>query len=351
MYLIIIAIVLTLLFSQSKQFDRGKTCIWVCFCLFSISACKSVFAYGDLIGYRNRYLTLGGMSITRLWEQYVAGDMKDFGFYAIAKLFSKLGLSTEIWMAAIALFFAVCVCLCFYRASEDIFISLMGLLALYFRFTLSGLRQTLALGLVLLAYITIVDKKLPAYILLMTAAFLCHSSSLIFLPAYWIVRIKVNFKQIVIVIAALGICVFAPGYIRVLVQNFAWNESMEAYSDTTVGLTWSGYFIQLAMLVFCLFFKNTMVASEKEEKAVENLNVYINLMVVGLCIQGGSSIIAEAFRASYYYSMGVLFAVPNIVAYQSRTNRKILFACVSLAFFAYILYAGGYADLKYFWQV
>ena len=205
MYLIIIAIVLTLLFSQSKQFDRGKTCIWVCFCLFSISACKSVFAYVDLIGYRNRYLTLGGMSITRLWEQYVAGDMKDFGFYAIAKLFSKLGLSTEIWMAAIALFFAVCVCLCFYRASEDIFISLMGLLALYFRFTLSGLRQTLALGLVLLAYITIVDKKLPAYILLMTAAFLCHSSSLIFLPAYWIVRIKVNFKQIVIVIAALGI--------------------------------------------------------------------------------------------------------------------------------------------------
>lgn len=351
MYLVIIAVVLTFFFSKSKQFDRTRTCIWVCFCLFAISACKAVSSYGDLIAYRNSYLSLTGTSIGRLWERYIAGDLKDFGFYAIAKLFSSLGLSTEIWMAAIALFFAVCVCICFYRESEDIFVSLMGLLALYYRFTLSGLRQTLALGLVLLAYLKIFDRKLPAYVLLMAAAFLCHSSSLIFFPAYWVARAKINFKQLILVIVALGICLLAPGYIRTLVQNFAWNESLASYSDTETALTWSGYFIQLAMLIFCLFFQNTVVAADEDKKKIENINIYINLMVIGLCIQGASSIIAEAFRMSYYYSMGALFAVPNIIAHQNGKNKKVLFTSVSLIFLAYIIYTGGYADLKYFWQI
>jgi len=359
MVLVIAAIILTLLFSNSIQFDKKRICIWIGFCLFAISACKSTTAYGDLIGYGNRYLTLSDITFEKLWEQYIDGEMKDFGFYAIAKLFSNIGLSTGIWMAAIALFFAVCVAICIYLNSEEPFLSLMALLALYYRFILSGLRQTMALGFILIAYIMIKERKLIPYLLLVAAAFLCHSSSLIFLPAYWLIYMKVNYKQLIIIVIALGICLVTPSLVRLLVSSFSWNESIEWYADTTVTLTWSGYIIQFMILIFCICFKNRVQVYESKRKnesdtdsliPSDKVDIWINLMVIGLCIQGASSIIAEAFRASYYYSMGCLFAVPTVIVRQDDNLRKILYYGVSLAFLAYIFWSDAFLGLVFFWQ-
>ncbi len=346
MWLILIAIFL--LFIIWTQHNRKWLCIGVCVLVFLISACKSIESYGDLIYYRNSYLSLQGETFQSLWGDYVNGELKDFGYYATAKIFSLLGFSAEAWVMCIALFFAICVSICFYKNSEDAFISGIILFALYYRFSLSALRQTIALGFILLSYRKILDGKLIHYLLLVGCAFIFHSSALIFLPAYWLARIKIGWKQLAVLLGALVVCAVYPNIVRKILQLVAWNDSIDGYVDREEALSWSGYIIQLAILVFCWVFKKKQ--NSFDESGVGKVDAWLNLMVIGVCFQGASSIIAEAFRVSYYYSMACMLAIPNVIGAQKKEDGSLLRILVCIVLVAYILYAGMYAELRFFWQ-
>ncbi len=323
-------------------------CVVLCLFLFLISALKGMSATSDLMSYENAYYRLEGKSFRNLLIEYLSGEQKDFGFYAIAKVFSLLGFSVEIWKGAIALFFAICASVFIYRDSEEPFISAIMLFAFYYGFTLSGLRQTMAMGIILLSFKYIKERKLIKYLILVVIATLFHSSALIFLPAYWLVRMKLGLKQIVLIIISFAICVFAPSIVRILLSIIAWNESVGGYADTETKLNWSGYIIQVLIFAFCLLFRWNW---ENDFKLYNKpTDSWINLMVIGLCLQGASVIIAEAFRVSYYYSMASMLALPNIVQLQKDKTHSVLLWVVPLLLILYMLISQSYIDLTFFWQ-
>ena len=58
------------------------------------------------------------------------------------------------------------------------------------------------MSLILLAFDAIVDRKLIRYIILTGLAILIHFPAIIFLPAYWIAKLKTN-RTYLIVLAVL----------------------------------------------------------------------------------------------------------------------------------------------------
>ena len=352
--LFVYAGMLLLFFLQGSHFlqkNKGRGyCVLAAVFLAGISAMKKITANGDLLGYLARYQTLSVQSYRFLWEAWQNGDMKDFGFYAAGKAFADFGLGAEVWMGAIAVFFAACFGWFIYRHSQQRFLSVLILLTLYFNFTLSGLRQTMAMAVIFAAFHFITEEKPVRFIAAVLLAFLFHSSALIFLPAYWIAKLEIGWKQIFFIGAALMIAVAFPNVFRELIDLLAWNEALEGYAERETALSWSGYLIQLFMVGFCLLFYKSAAVPGKERW--QQTGAFLNCMVIGLCLQGFSAVVAEAFRLSYYYSICSVAAIPNIIrGHPNPGNRSVMWLGVGVSLTAYLLWSGAYRNLVYFWQV
>lgn len=335
-----------------KKVENPKKlfCIAAAAVLFIISACKAIVVNGDLINYANVYISLQYRSFSHLYMAWRAEEMKDIGFYSVGKVFADMGVSTEVWMASIALLFAGLAAWHIYRNSRQPWISVLMLFTLYYSFTLSGLRQTMALAVIFYAYECIKKQQLKHFLLAVFVAYLFHSSALVFLPAYWIARMKINWKQPLMVITAVIITLVFPDIIRELIERLAWNDSLRGYSDTETTLSWAGFVIQVFIACFCTLFKRDVSLAEAERR--EEIDAFLNCMVIGLCAQSASAVVAESFRVSYYYSICCIAAVPNVImTNRSRRNRTIMIAGVCGSLLAYMLWSGAYRDLTFFWQV
>ena len=325
-------------------------CIIAAGSLAFVSACKAIWVNGDLISYSNAYASLPFRSFSSLYNAWRAEELKDFGFYAVGKVFADSGISAELWMAAIAVLFAAAFSWYVYQNSRQPWISVLMLLTLFFSFTLSGLRQTMALAGVFYAYECIKKQDLKRFLIAVLIAYMFHSSALIFLPAYWIAKLKINWKQPAMVIAAMVITLVFPDLIRELIERLAWNDSLAGYAEHETAISWAGFVIQLFIIGFCMLFRIDSFLNNKDRQV--EIDSYLNCMVIGLCFQCVSVVIAEAFRISYYYSICCVAAVPNVImTNRSPRNRTIMIFGVCASLLAYMLWSGAYSTPTFFWQV
>lgn len=342
---------LLFLYTQKKEMKNAKKffCISIGILLFAIYALKDINIFGnntgDLIVYVNTYKMLPNRTYVDLFRQWMDGGLKDFLFFAVAKLFADLGVPPEIWIACLGTFFSALFCAFIYRFSDQPLISLLLMLALFFSFTLTGLRQAMAMAILFFAYRFMLEKKLSHFIIAVIIASLFHSTAIIFLPAYFIAKLRLGWKQFVAIAIALVVALAFPS---LFVNTIEWLGFSEGYDDT---LNWSGYIIQLFMLVFCAFSLSDLSKDLPEEKRYR-IQALINCMTVGLCFQGFAIIVGEAFRMSMYYSIGCTAAIPNIIAWRTDSkNRFLWYFTVGSALLLYMLYIRAYSNIHFFWQV
>ena len=81
----------------------------------------------------------------------------------------------------------------------------MGLL--FFTFTMSGLKQTLAMSLIILSFDGIYEHKVLRFVFLVFVASIFHFPALVFLPAYWIANMRLG-RTYLIFLAALFIVTY-----------------------------------------------------------------------------------------------------------------------------------------------
>lgn len=344
----IILIGLVILGFFSCRLRKKNLCILGAGYLFLIPASRCLLANGDVVNYIRRYETLSSRSYMDLFQSWRIGNLKDFGFYVVAKVFADSHMSYQVWIGTIAFLFAAAVMYFIYKNSENVFQSIVILLAMYFHFTLSGLRQTVALAFILIAYQCILDNKLKRFLMIVVLASCFHSTAILALPAYWIAKMKIGKKQWVMLIASFFITIFNPAFFRKLIVMFSWNEAINGYAERTITLSWSGFIIQLTFLIFLYVFKKNI--PRQEEVIHKKLDVFFNLMVIGAIFQGFATVVAEAFRISYYYSLCSIAAIPcTIQSQKNYRNRYILFFGMTSLFIIYILMNNVYRTYTYFW--
>ncbi len=298
----------------------------------------------DLINYRNLYLRLPFVSYDKLWTEYINEDLKDYGFSAASKVLADWGVSVETWMNIIGIIFAIPFTYFIYKYSKNMYTSSLMLLSLMFSFTLTGLRQTVALGGILLAYKWIIDKKPIKFIITVLIAACFHSTAILFLPAYWLAKLTVGIKQFVMIGISFVLSTVFPGVFRNLIVTFSWNEQMEMYAERTVGLTWSGFIINLLIYIFCFVFASKINIKSKLEREV--YSKFMSLMAIGLMFLAISTVVAEAFRMSYYFNMCSVVVVANTVEdLKDEKDKKILKFVLPIVFVLYMLITSPYTGL------
>lgn len=336
MAVVIASIIICFIITHIKNLNKTKQCILIAIVLSLIPLFHNISYSTDLTRYVIKYNQLHWQSISDLFTK----GSKDPFFYAIAKVTSSLGIHSEGWMYLISACFCICLAIFMYNYSANIMMSVLALFALYFGFTITGLRQTIALAAVLISYKYIMEQNLLKFAISVAIASLFHSTAILFAPAYFVANVKFGKKQYLwIALTVLPVMLFS-GQIRQLIYRFAWSEALRGYASSEIGLTWSGYIIHLSMLLFSmLMLKN----DDKDNLTVQIMQKFFNCMIVGLVGYSFSTIIAESFRIAMYYSIGEIVVLPSVIgSIKNRNNRFIIGAAISLLLLIYIFIGNRY---------
>ncbi len=354
-YFTIFLMMLCWCFAENTKREHNVSafeCIVMGGALTFIAAFKSIelCSVDDLVNYKNSYGSLKEYSYGDICQQYLEEKIKGGGFWIFSKLCSDLNIGAELWMAIIGFVFATAYSWFCYKYSKNIFISYLTLLALVFSFTLTGLRQTLALSLILLAYYWIFEKKPKHFIATVLLAFCQHSSAIIFLPAYWLAQIKFRPRNIFIALLILIVLFLFPEMVRQLISELAPTEQMGKYAERFYGLSWAGAIIQSFIFFYCLIFWNHDTP-QKEEETRTQLGILMNFMLVSIVFLGISVMVAESFRLAYYYNICNGIALAGVIClYQNPKKQQFAFYGIWASLILYMLYSRTYSGLMFIWQ-
>lgn len=343
---------LLLLYSQKERIPKYRELFVILITVFLIllSVLRATHQ-GDPTVYRAAFYDMFDFTYQGIVDAGLNEEMKDPFFYIVAKAFGDIGFSAEGWMVVIALAFAICFGIFLYRHSVEPMNSLLLMLTLFFSFTLTGFRQACALCFIFFAVDQMLKKKPIGFVIMVLLASQFHSTALVFLPAYWLSKIKFGWKHLLLICIVLLIAITNGDLFRQLIEELAWTEQLEGYSETQVSLTWSGFIIQAFIWGFC-FVGMAGLKEDIPENTKYQINALLNCMTVGLMFQSFSAEVAEAFRLSYYYFICCTIAVPMVIVNQKDEKiRFLMHIGAGASLIAYMLYSRAYTNFWFFWQV
>ena len=333
-----------LLLNSSNLTKKGK-CFVIWFFLFFVSAIKSLDT-GDITQYLLHFEEIKRFGLLEIFKGYGFEGIRDVGFYGIARLFSLAGLSSTVWINSISFFFAGAVAYFIYRYSDNEWISLLLVVVFYLRFSMTGLRQTVALSIILFCYKFITERKLIPFLVLVLVASVFHESALVFLPAFFISEMQYGRKQLgIIVVVSAGVVLF-PGVYRQLLSMLAMRQDLQGYATSTTALSWSWFILFFSIwMISYIMYRNTI-----DEEARIEINRLLNLVMVGVVLQACAAIVAVSFRIGYFYNIFCIGLLPKtIMSDQVSTNKRIITIVVTISLIGYMILSGSYSNFVTVW--
>jgi len=326
-----------------KKEQRNLFLILMWALLIFITTFRSMTFYTDTKAYYQFYKMGMNKDLGLLFNNVLIQEGKDPFYHFLAACFAQAGIPFRGWMFFISLIYYSGFIYVLKRFSDLPIIAIWGLTCLsYVFFSMTGIRQTMALGLTFFAFIKAYDRKLIPFLIFVFLASLFHSSAWIFLLAYFLIHQKIGFLQIGLVIVAMVVALLFPGVVTRLIEELAWNESLAAYADNA-GLSMFGYIVQFALALGTILIAHKYCLEDKQGIAL------LNMVVLGLVFQSFVIRVDSMFRLSMYFSVYGVVLVGNAIKRQTETTSyMIAYAIVSAAFLAYMLYAGSYTYFSMF---
>lgn len=299
--------------------------------------------YDRWYGYLVSFDKLSAMSWKEIlalegWQNY------ERGYIIFNKLVGMFSHNRQFFLSVCAAISLVPICILICRRSKDPVLSSFIYLSLpVFTLLYSGLRQDIAIGLVIGALYAILKKKPIPFVLLVLLASCFHQSALIFLIAYPIYYLRINRAVRTAALAILPVFYVLRMPLMELLVKILGRE--EAPVDTGA-LFLFVFFVVLYILLFLL-------AGESEEE-----NGLLNLFFLACMIQAFAGVYSTAMRLGYYFTFPLLLLLPSAFSKEeSELTRRILRIGGILAFGAIGLYFIATTDWAmanpyyFFWQV
>ena len=238
---------------------------------------------------------------------------KDSTFWIFSKLVGSIsGYSYTVWLFLLGAMYVIPIAILIRKYSLNSTYSYIVFWALGFCFfSMTGLRQTLAFSLIVVAFIFLMEKRPAMFIFTVLAASLFHITAAIFIIAYPITLIPINKKTICLyAIAALLLQVFGRSLLYMLIQS---NDRFVGYEDFH-GANLSGLIIQILIFAYSLYYL-------QDELDLPINKTLFHMCLLGIVFQSVATHVAEMFRISMYFSIFniVLFANAITSTYKDPT--------------------------------
>ena len=338
-----------------------KAYCYILFIAFSLIIGLRHYSIGtDTYSYVFNFLRAKGLSETPL---YMLLDYREFLFLLFRNIVREFTDSYTIYLLLIAFFYMGSV-LCFiYKYSTIPSISVLLFMSMgYFSFCMSGLRQTIAMGIFIIAVMALQEKKYIKCAILLLIATGFHISSIIYFAALIAYFLPLN--KIYISVCTLLTALFAANggrYIQIA-TDYLWGSDRN-YSGNDSG-SGTVLFLLISIAVFCLAFYKNMIDKKAKNRsqngALSNKvsdadRFFMKLLLISIPFQSLALINANAFRIAIPFHFFHIALLPNVINKVRNRNTRIIgkatIIILLIAFFYISTYPSNNLSPYYFyWQ-
>lgn len=362
-YYIILAAVIVLgrLMPQSGKKKKNYIILMAALHAF-VSGFRYKLLTGDLQKYAYTFLTVKDKD---WFSEDVFSEGRNFLFMWFLKAVNQITDGNfQIVLIIIAVFIELAVAIVVFKHSPSPWLSyLIWNCFGFYSFGFSALKQSFAMGFILLAFSAIMEKKPVKFIIFVVIAGFIHFPAIIFLPAYIIASRKITYKNAIIYIV-ISILIFALRNDIVELSSDFYYEDKNFVSSGRI----SGRFLMLCLIIIAGVFI----------KGVDGIkfSTVLSIVAIGTIIQLFSSFDNVFTRLADYYLQMLIVFIPMIftdfedekyddssVSYKlflSKKQKKLLTICLvllSVAFYYFTVLSvktisvDDYLNFKFSWEV
>lgn len=330
----------------AKRIKNGRKffCISTGIMYFFISALRSSNVGGDSFNYRYAFELLAGKNFDFAFH-YSSNDPL---FYVFLSFIGKFTSNYTILFTIVAAIFCFSVWYYIYKYSYDPTLSVIVLLAFnLYQFSLTGMRQTIAMSFVVFAMIAINQKRKFSPYALIVLGSLFHASAITFL----IIPILRHFpitKQKIKYVVPLLIMFFL--FRNKIASLFIGMISERGYEIDLVG---SGFVMML--VIFILYI---MMVTFVYEYSDYDKNYHIQYWIATVAVFFEILVTTQAifFRIAFYFLLVFITLIPNIVHHTRNKNTRILlsiglYIVLSIQYLFFTLGSSYILPYTFFWQI
>ena len=285
--------------------------------------------YGESTGYLASYHKFSEMSFREVIDMVQSNGWENYesGYIVFNKLLTYISADDQVLLIGCAILSIVPIGLLIALYSKDYDFSMVVYLGLSLGLIVfSALRQAIAVGICTLSFPFIRRKQWAPFLLLVFLAWLFHGSAIAFLfayPAYhWNLK---KWQRLLGVPLLVGIF---------LGRNQIFRIAMKLLDKDAVPEDTNAYRL---MVVFGLVYLFCVVFWDKED---DTSGGFLNVFYFACVCQCFSSINAIAERLGYFFMVGLVIALPNIVMNLKNVKIRMLFKYgICSAFVAFGLYS------------
>lgn len=219
------------------------------------------------------------------------------------------------------------------KYSSDYFLSTLIFMSFTFYSLYFGvIRSSMALSILMISIDFIQKKKPIPFILTVLLAASFHKTALIFLPAYFLSKIKLNKKTFIIFITGASILFLSKGFLINMINKIIYQDyNPEEYASGG----YSMLVILLVAFIILYIFRDKLIEKNK------NNFLFINMFMMAILIQTMALEIGTLFRVTQFYFFPMITLLPDGLQLKIFDTKvmKILRYCVIIFFIVYFVYS------------
>lgn len=304
---------LCLMFYATAETKANKRiCVTIITIILTLFSGLRSWWFSDLIKYYTLYLKCTGAGG---WST-VTEDFSNIGIRIFFFLSGNAGIPYDICIFLIAAFAAVTLGRFIYKYSPAPYWSYLVYIAMgFYLFTYSGLKQTIAMGFLLIAAEGIFENRMKKFLFWTLVAGVFHAPAFIFLPAYVVAKQRFTHGYFFLLALAVAVIFLFRDQLVGIVSQAYYEDETKYSTDGQIGG-------RTLMMIFILGVAAIMRPPREGDRIY--CQTY-NLMILAAMIQYfGMYNNVFSRLADYYYQFVVLF-MPLMLergTHQKRTNPK-----------------------------
>lgn len=316
--LLVIIYVLNLIIKPEKNKScKRKFIIVVFIVLIAISGLRSPEVGADTAQYCRYYSIIGMLN----WND-VFSLRYEPGFILFCKLLYFINTDYQFLLIVSSIFILVPVGLLIYRYSKSPALSVTFFICLQnYAMSMSIMRQSIALGIVLLAIPLLLSKKKLPYALMVVIAAQFHISAWVMLVPLLVIYLKRNKISVRYYILASAICVLIAGALL----NFGISLFGETYTSYATSLSGNdGQQASILYFVFYLFLIFLAVASGHRNVESNEDSLFLRLSAFTLPVCALTFVSNAYTRFQYLFSIFLIISIPNFLHESKKSKEGLL---------------------------
>lgn len=357
MPLLIVVVAITLIYAYSKKIRiTKKACVQAVTVVLTLFSGLRSWWMGDLIKYYTLYRSCNGEN----WLEAVFGNTENVGIRLFFKVAGTLHISYDICLFLIAALVAISLGVLVFQYSPSPYWSYLMYIGMgFYLFTYSGLKQSIAMSLIIFAACGYFEQKPLKIILWTVAAAMFHAPAMIFLLVFLLPKKKLGAKYLVVVAMLFAASFLLKGQLVELLSQ-AYYDDLSTYENINeVG----GRFIMMLVIMAAALVLRPLRIWDQLYVRVFNLMVLAAICQIFSVYSNNFSRLAD-----YFYQFVALF-IPMMLengyqqaARQPDRAREIrhwspqIYAIAAIgitvfSFWYYNSYIGNLNNFQFFWQI